>query len=645
MWILGSGTITIKPTTFYLPFNRLKFTVASNGWTVYSISGTTETLVGSIGQSGTLTGNGYFVQTSNATTLVDMYIDVIEGTLLPTTTDNAWEINSSALSFSKLRDDVVSQYLKLTPTPIGSSTPTGWLVSSTIGGVVGYLPQNGTLSTRYFTLVAAFATADISTFLIKITADDFVLWNAQDAVLLNSMVADTVRLPATTETLEVDKRTSDFLEFNLTYDSVTASAIPDISALAPSTIDSAFIQTYTGTSDYSLSTTSPEVDQLRNWIPITLLSKDSSTSVAEFSDAASLFELYSAASGIHIASIYPTTSSSTYPITLDWNTAFFNEYLPLNTNANVVVYGSGFNERLNVRMAESLQLIEDGGVLTTDALLRDSVSVGIVEGNSWQISMNEVDQFSTIILDDPFIGFIPGYGNLAFDAEVAAGSYDVGIPLTAHFHEARRLAGLDALTVNESSQSASAREARLAAVLGLISNFLNNNDLGSTTLAQFLGNIQAYLTAHPNDPLETSSFGYPLQGLGININIGSAGATASNPSTENSTASVSDTMAIIASDTPITWDSFPFDARPFDTVADTFVTFTTELPPVPASVGPLTTYEAFDTPLYAIGQIHRIDLVFTSAYFLNNLRLSWSRPIRQPDVNCWRRHRLNNSLI
>jgi hypothetical protein len=70
-------------------------------------------------------------------------------------------------------------------------------------------------------------------------------------------------------------------------------------------------------------------------------------------------------------------------------------------------------------------------------------------------------------------------------------------------------------------------------------------------------------------------------------------------------------MAIIASDTPITWDSFQFDARPFDTVADTFVTFTTELPPVPASVGPLTTYDAFDTPLYAIGQIHRIDLVFT----------------------------------
>lgn len=526
----------------------------------------------------------------------------IAGTRLTGT--NSWALGSGVLQLTRLRFDAPNLIYTLTPTPKASATPTGWYVTRSDIGAVGHLSRTGSFTDQYVTLTASTAipSSAVVELNLEITADDFGLWTGQDTVILRPVVS--ARLPTANDFVLIDKRTDDRLALNLRYDSVAVP--PSLAALAPYTIDQRFIDVNTANGRVPLANTSPETAILTNWIPLTVLKYDSSTSIAEFPDSAVSHVVYSAGSGELIGTLSPISSNPWYPMEFKWYfdgtspatiaNSFFTKYLKLNSEANLVTFGSGFNDIVSVRISETVNFLISGGALSTDFLFRDTVSVQISEYHDWTISMTQADSISAVLADGPFDGFLPGYDNLPYDSE--AHGYDTGIPLTDNFHEARQLAGLDSLTSKQISMTPTERDTRLNVLLSLMNNFLNGS-LAGTTLEQFLANVSA-------DPigatLASTGFGIPARGMGMDITIGSAGADVNNPSTEGASAGVQDALVIMAVDPATTVDTFGYDVGGIDSVGNrSAMIFTASLPPVPNPLASFTTYSNFETPLAVVG--------------------------------------------
>jgi hypothetical protein len=502
--------------------------------------------------------------------------------------DNSWTLSDGVLSLSRLRFDATSCVYGLKP------TANGWLVERNDIGAVGHLPTGGSFTDDFITLSFSGSTPIEAT--LQIIADDFHLWNAQDTIILNPAI--TAKLPVAGDYILVDKRTTD--RFTLNLDQTNVDAPPSLSPLGINPLATSNIP-----------------------IPLTIVPKDSTTSTAEFSDSGISHEIYSAGSGQLIGALRSTGASAFWPVTLEWDQTFFESYLKLNTSAIISTYGAGLNDKVHTRISESVKFIVGGGGLTTDYLFSDDINISVADLAQTVIYMatsidglrpdllqledlseltnlvelqnlnpGNTDGFIATIQDSPFGGFLPGFDNVNLDEEPEF--YDTGVPLTDHFHQAQQLAGITPLTAAQQLMSIEDRQNRLAALINLIGNFLNNGDIYTTTLSQFLSNLDT-------DPIGTTivpQFGLPARGLGIDITMGSDGADATKPSTDGVGAGIYDSMIVLAVDTAITHDTFNFDAGGLDATSDRYaLIYTGELPPIPTPPLNLTSYADFVTPI------------------------------------------------
>ena len=515
-------------------------------------------------------------------------------------TNNVWTLGTGTLTLTRLRIDTPDLVYTLTPTPT-SGTRTGWYVTRSDVGAVGHLSATGTFSDKYVTLTAEnIPEANIVKLQLQTIADNFGFWNAQDTVILRSVVS--ARLPTANDYVLVDKRVEDRLALNLRYDSL--SNPPSLAALAPYTIDQRFIDLSENNGLIPVSNTSPETAIFTNWIPLTMVARDSATSNAESPDAATSFDLYAAGSGIKIGTIAPTGSDPYWPVSLTWAydsadsaNSFFTKYLPLNAEANIVTYSGGLNDKVNVRISETLNILIDGGALSTDYLFTDDVNVRIDEYTHWAITQLEADAVGVDINDGPFAGFLPGYDTEPYDEEQQG--YDSGVPMTGHFMEARQLAGLDPMNAHQLAQTPAVRAARLADLVGLLHPFLVGGVLANTSLAQFLAAIDA-------DPFSsqytTTGFGIPAVGHAIGVKIGADGVDANKPSTEGASTAIQDALVVMAVDPSNSYDTYNYDIGAIDTLGEkTAMIYTGAVPPIPNPLPGITTYAEFETPLAVVG--------------------------------------------
>ena len=192
-------------------------------------------------------------------------------TLIPSTIvyNNYWEFGSGSFAVTRIRFDSPTIDYWLTPTPIGSTTPTGWIVYRSDIGVAGHLPLNGTFVDQYISIETVDVPSNVVVSLqLSIVADSMDWWNAQDAVIIRPSI--DAKLPTANDFVLIDKTTKDHLGFNLSYGSVASSNVPSLTPLAPVFIDQRFIDIDTGYSPISLETTSPDTAILNNLIPFTV---------------------------------------------------------------------------------------------------------------------------------------------------------------------------------------------------------------------------------------------------------------------------------------------------------------------------------------------------------------------------------------
>ncbi len=296
--------------------------------------------------------------------------------------------------------------------------------------------------------------------------------------------------------------------------------------------------------------------------------------------------------------------------------------MPLNAESNIVTFGSGFNDVVKARISESVRFLIGGGALSTDFSFTDSLDIQIGERHAWSIFQTYAETINPIIADGPFGGFLIGYDNEPYDSEV--GGYDNGIPLTDNFIEAQQLAQLPGntipLTPAQLAMTPIERQLRLNALLGMLNGFLVGGDLASTTLDQFLVNVDAYVLTHPQTL--ASGFGIPTIGMGMDINIGRDGIDTSKPSTEGASAGIEDALVIIAVDTANTYDTLGVDGAGLDAEADrTALIYSGNLPPVPATLPVFTTYAEFETPLAVVGD-PSLPSDFSARVFEINFRIT-----------------------
>jgi hypothetical protein len=300
---------------------------------------------------------------------------------------------------------------------------TGWMVSRSDLGIVGHCPYSaGTFADQYISVVAESTSPN---FVIQLHETDLEFWAAPDAVIVNT--PSSVRVPTLGTSVVVKKAEASRLGINLDY-SGTQVAL-DISALAPTAIDQNYIDVTTGTG-IPLSYTSPETLLLTDWLPTYTRSLDATNSVAEFEDQVSVLEVYSAATNQLIGRLKPTGVRLQEPTVFEFDPTFFSAYLPLNAQANIVTYGNSLDDNLKVSIAERLNVLTSGGVILENPLFSDTINVVLGEVTQWSILQTLDETIAAAVKDGPFGGFLPGYANMPYDAEInnITGYYDLDDP-------------------------------------------------------------------------------------------------------------------------------------------------------------------------------------------------------------------------
>ena len=503
--------------------------------------------------------------------------------------------------FFTLREDCPSITYLFTP------SEGGYLINRSDIGVTAFTKTPGNFSDQYIT---GRLTREVSgVFKIDVNANNFTLWNGQDVVFLKP--EQTAYLPKSGEHVIIEKTKNGHFGLAIT------PSTTNISTLSPITIDERFIDRNTN-QIITLETTSPETSLLRGWIPLIFNKRDSTTSIAEFSDPATLYDVRSAATGKIVGNIKQKDLTNTNePIVFEWDLDFFNTYLLLNDEANLVTMGTGWNDKIRAKISESVKFIIDGGDIAEDWVMHDEVNVNIEYKNLFQVKSHAQDEFSAIIQDGPFAQFLPGYANTPYDNEIEG--YDTGSPLTEHYNEALALSALSPLS--------RAQRLRLDDLIDLIAPLLNNNKLSETTLAQFLENMDnavntSYIHDEPllsetgfslltenddtliiNDVISTSDFGYPVRGMALDINSAPSGAAA---------ASIQETATMVCTDAPNSLDENGFDLYGMDVPLDVIaMIYSGALPPIPNDPQPGVPYAMFNTPLTITKPSRVFDITFT----------------------------------
>jgi hypothetical protein len=421
-----------------------------------------------------------------------------------------------------------------------------------------------------------------------------------------------------------------------------------ITELGPLAVDADYVDTSTNFGGVSLSQTSPETDILSGWLPIFTKKYDSPTSIAEFPDSTSIYQLYSSSTGKLIGSLTPESTPLQEPTVFTWDKDFFEAYLPLNAQARIVTYGTGLDDNVRVLISERVNFLLSGGAIFENAQFQDSFSVNLDDESQLNILVNEQDAVVTLVRDGPFGGYLAGYDNLPYDAEdalnldqqtltAAHGVFDTGQPLVDNYLRAQFLASLESPTPTQANE--------LADLFKLINFYLQPGGVTATTLPQFLAELNA--DPYVQGGMNGLGFGIPIVGAAFDINASSAVTAAT---------SIQESFSIQSSSASSAYDVDGFDTLPLDTVGGrAAVIFATSGLPIPAMtvssaaptlptvndlwLQPLTrvlstwsgttweamTYDALSTPLTATGYpVSTFDISFLSA------------PLVQPTFMMWR---------
>ncbi len=222
------------------------------------------------------------------------------------------------------------------------------------------------------------------------------------------------------------------------------------------------------------------------------------------------------------------------PTNFQFDTTFFNTYLPINAKTGLVTYGTGLNDKVRVMISEKLNFMLMGLAIFEKSQFNDNVFIDIEGADQKHISLKPQGNISTII-GDSFVGFLPGYDNLEYDEELPPdGFYGIGTPLTDYFIEAQQLAGIIPLNSVQLTMTPTQRMHRQDILQGLLGNYLISGSILLTTLAQFLDAVN---NSNPvNYNTVSRGFGNPAQGMAMSIN--------SNPSTDTNNTSIQEGFSI-----------------------------------------------------------------------------------------------------
>lgn len=479
-------------------------------------------------------------------------------------TEPEWEVyvngdmvSASSIGFAltRIREDIPSLGY------VFSKTPAGYMVSRTDIGVQGFVAATGTYSDKYITVTLT--GTSVNEFKLDINAHQYPLFNAQDTIIVKPKIE--FRNPRPGDKVVVEKTESGRLSISLSPSSV------NIDHLRPITIDQRFIDLNTG-HDIPIGATSPYANVLQGFLPTYATYYDNGNSIAEFRDPATRIEYRSAASNELIGVVRPLTSNIKEPIVFEWDLDFYNSYLPLNAEANLITMGTGWNDQVRVNTTESIKFLIGGGALSENYLFRESVNVGLDEGHTINIRTDWQNSFSIVVSDGPFEGFLAGWDNLEYDNEPIG--YDEGHPPD--------LVSL----LSKLNLTAEEREA----ILLQWNNFLQdpNNPPSNQQQWQYLAD-QIGLDPNPGG-LTTLNIGIPSKGLAIDM---------LDRSTDASSTSIQEASVFLSRDDGNPHDMLRYDRMPLDAMSDAVaMMFTTMAPSIPPTVQ-TATWGIFDTPLYA----------------------------------------------
>lgn len=472
------------------------------------------------------------------------------------------------IAVTRLREDCPSLTYTFT------KQATGYLVTRSDVGVIGHATTE--FNDRYLGVILSTSLPEVK---LDINAHDYPLFNAPDVVIVHPRVA--ARGPVVGDTIIVEKTEAGRLQINL-----TPIAGFDVSALAPITIDQRFIDLDTGFGGVPFASTSPESAILQGWLPMTATLKDSTTSIAEFSDPATSIDYFSAASGQKIGTMRPQGTNIMEPILFEWDVDFYNTYLPLNAEANILTVGTGWNDKTRVKITESIKLLVGGGALIENFLFKDVAQVSVGEANFINILTNFNTNFTAEMEDGPFSGYLPGYDNFPYDEEDLG--YDQG-----RAPDLYSLLAKANLTAQEQQDILDQWE------------FYLNSDIPPTTAEQW-DYLRSKLELDPNaGGITFTGFGYPAKGFAMDI--------VDRPD-DVSTTAFQEAMVILAIDKANLHDANPYDVGGLDVIDEvTSIMFSGSLPPVPATIPAGTTYESLDTPLAAFTPSRVFEISFTGS--------------------------------
>jgi hypothetical protein len=443
-----------------------------------------------------------------------------------------------------------------------------WQVTRSDKGVMASVPLNGTYSDEYLVLNINDPGID---FTISIHATQFDFWNCQDSVIVKSNISSFN--PEPTDTLVIKKAQLSDINLNLNYSTVASP--PSLAPLGPRAISLLHSDT-----NSLIAATSPETTIQNNWIPLVLERMDSSTSIAHFTDATTRWQLKTAATNELVATVSSLSSTplpGQNPTRVDWDTNFFANYMPLNTRATLVAFGTYLNEIINVRMSERFNVFTGGDALLENALFNDDITINLNEALNWDLQMTQSDEVNAQIADGPFGGFLAGFSNLPYDAEdalaldiaslsAAQGQYDTGAPLVDHYLRAQFLASLLTPTPAQITE--------LSTLTALIYPYLQPGGLAATSLIQFMAALDADPYAIGGTPPQ---MGYPVVGHAFDID---------SRATAIATTSITEAMTVLSVDDGDELDDELLDDLPLDALPDiTIIVFSGSLPPTILATG------------------------------------------------------------
>jgi hypothetical protein len=426
-----------------------------------------------------------------------------------------WAVGAGTIELVRLRRDAPDVCYTL------KQVGTRYSVSTTTHGLVGNTSPSEPYVDQYVTIKITGQVG--SSVAVNIVADDVIrFWNATDSVLVKP--PHPARFPATGDFTVIQK--AEDTQVAVTLDYSIAGNAPNINDLGPvsrlqlgSSLAPSDFDPTSGTKADALAKAIPEESIFNNWISTTTERYVTPGNKANFFDDAPLTLLRSATTGAPVATISSSSATNlNEPVYFTWDEQFFNQYVPLNTQFNIVTYGTGLNDVLKVRLEDKAVFFVSGGPILEDALFNEDINLNLVESHTLNIGSSYSDSFGVVAQDGPFTEFMSGYDNHPFDAELtpdaldpvatanAAAQYDTGLPLTDYFTQAKELAAV--------LQPTTAQRQLLDQLTLSLSGLLNPGGLEATSLSDFITNFNA--DAYRDAP-DRPTLGIPKVGLAMDV--------------------------------------------------------------------------------------------------------------------------------